>query len=124
LFYSEQYYDNETVLPLTVSSEVKQPIIVRYELTAFYQNHQRFIDSKDLIQNSIFNDSFRIFSSNNIEVPIDVSNIAFNSDRVVLLFIKKNISFFRNLRFLKVLLTSELFGPKFPHFLHFSNCME
>lgn len=105
LFFVEKYYgfdetsnDNLTYLRIPVDKDVQKPVYVHFTLTAFYQNHQRFVDGVDyssfspssenrnsenaLIGASKFNDSYDIMSGPSGEsVVIDTSDLVFKADK-------------------------------------------
>ncbi|KAK6132175.1 hypothetical protein DH2020_034076 [Rehmannia glutinosa] len=104
--------DKTCVRTLTVPKKMKHPIFVYYQLDDFYQNHRRFVKSRNdeqyrnpladhrtgncepeslnnenkpivpcgLIAWSLFNDTFTL-SRNNIALPINQKDIAWESDK-------------------------------------------
>jgi len=68
----------------TLDENFKAPVYFYYGLSKYFQNHRRYVPSKDDTQ---FNDTFKLFwkSSPNFEEPIDLiqTDIAWPTDKVI-----------------------------------------
>ncbi|KAA6396746.1 MAG: putative cell cycle control protein [Streblomastix strix] len=76
-----QYNETDSQLKITINQDLTAPIYVHYRLQSYFQNHANFIKfSEDQIKNTTFNDTFKLFDSQGVEIPLDEENITSSAD--------------------------------------------
>jgi hypothetical protein len=99
--FSKLYRDDNNVFNFTIKKDIATNLYIYYSLSAFYQNHQRFLSSMDFsalngtskypcekidLNNNracfIFNDTFRVENESGDEIFIGRENLVFPLDRV------------------------------------------